>query len=72
MQLHSARIKCELQRHGGRKGVDIVGIARIPLSRIPVHDDAAIAAAAAALAQQLAVSHSSVSSSGILFAKQRC
>ena len=41
-----------LQRHAGRSGTDIVGIARIPLSRIPIHDDAAIAA----LAEQAAVS----------------
>ena len=41
-----------LQRHAGRKGTDIVGIARIPLSRIPIHDDAALAA----LAEQQAVS----------------
>ena len=45
-----------VQRRGGRKGTDIVGIARIPLSRIPIHDNEAIAAAAAALAEQKAVS----------------
>ena len=45
-----------LQRRGGRKGTDIIGIARIPLSRIPIHDNEAIAAAAAALAEQKAVS----------------
>ena len=45
-----------LQRHAGRKGTDIVGIARIPLSRIPIHDDAALAA----LAEQQAVSSSSL------------
>ena len=35
-----------MQRRGGRKGTDIVGIARMPLNRIPIHDDEAIAAAA--------------------------
>ena len=33
-----------------------MGIARIPLTMIPIHDDEAIAAAAAALAEQKAVS----------------
>lgn len=39
-----------------------MGIARIPLSRIPIHDNEAITAAAAALAEQQAVScHPSLS-----------
>ncbi|KAL0034721.1 hypothetical protein WJX77_003856 [Trebouxia sp. C0004] len=40
------RSKAHVKRHAGRSGTDIVGIARIPLSRIPIHDDAAIAALA--------------------------
>lgn len=56
MQLMCVCADVALQRRGGRKGTDIVGIARIPLSRIPIHDNEAIAAAAAALAEQKAVS----------------
>lgn len=43
---------CAVQKRGGRQGSDIIGVTRIALNRIPMHDDAALAA----LAQQQAVS----------------